>query len=348
MVQTLLASEEKYRLIAEKTSDVIWLLDLTGKSLFVSPSVEHFTGYTVEEYLNQTISNRFAPESAAKAQSLLAQYVPRFEDEPEAFDINSVTVELEYRCKGGGTKWGELLVTPYCDENGSLVAIHGATRDITERKRAEKALRESEEKYRLLSENATDVIWTLDLATEKFTYLSPSVKVIRGYTAVEAMELPLSKTLLPESYQRAKAQIKASLLQEAQYGPTPDKLRLMEFEEYCKDGSTIHTEAKMKFTRNEAGQATGVIGITRDITERKRAEAERERLIVELQSALEQIKQLSGLLPICASCKKIRDDEGYWHEVTVYIREHSEVEFSHGICPECMERLYPELFGQPK
>lgn len=66
----------------------------------------------------------------------------------------------------------------------------------------------------------------------------------------------------------------------------------------------------------------------------------------ELQAALARVKLLSGLLPICASCKKIRDDEGYWHQVEVYIREHSEADFSHGVCPECMERLYPEIYQE--
>jgi PAS domain S-box-containing protein len=270
--KALRASEEKYRLIAEKTSDVIWLLDLAGKSLFVSPSVEHFTGYTVDEYLKQTIESRFTPESAGKAKELFERHVRQFQDNPEHPDDYRVAVELEYKCKNGGTKWGELLVTPYFDEKGGFMAIHGVTRDITERKMAEEALRESEEKYRLLSENVTDVIWTLDLAAERFTYFSPSVQVMRGYTPAEALEIPLDKTLLPESYQRAKAQIEESLLREAQYGITPDHLRLMEFQEYCKDGSTIYTEAKVKFMQDKDRQAIGVIGITRDITERKVAE----------------------------------------------------------------------------
>jgi uncharacterized protein len=209
----------------------------------------------------------------------------------------------------------------------------------------EKALKESEEKYRLLSENATDVIWTLDLATGRFTYFSPSVQIMRGYTPEEALEIPLEKTLLPESYQRAVTQIKESLGREELQGITPNRLRLMEFEEYCKDGSTIHTEAKVKFTRDKNGRPTGVIGISRDITERKRSEAERERLIVELQTALGYVKRLSGLLPICASCKKIRDDGGYWHDVAAYIHDHSEADFSHGICPDCMAKLYPEYSG---
>lgn len=79
------------------------------------------------------------------------------------------------------------------------------------------------------------------------------------------------------------------------------------------------------------------------VTERVRARQERERLIDELQQALTTVKQLSGLLPICASCKRIRDDEGNWQPVEVYVRDHSEAEFSHSLCPECMARLYPDM-----
>jgi two-component system cell cycle sensor histidine kinase/response regulator CckA len=78
--------------------------------------------------------------------------------------------------------------------------------------------------------------------------------------------------------------------------------------------------------------------------ERKRAEAEREKLIKELQDAIARINKLNGLLPICAHCKKIRDDKGYWNQIESYIREHSEAEFSHGICPDCAQELYPEFF----
>lgn len=83
-----------------------------------------------------------------------------------------------------------------------------------------------------------------------------------------------------------------------------------------------------------------------DITDRKLAEVEREKVINDLQDALAKVKLLSGFLPICASCKKIRDDQGYWQQIEAYIRDHSEVEFSHGICPECAKRLYPEMFEQ--
>ena len=82
--------------------------------------------------------------------------------------------------------------------------------------------------------------------------------------------------------------------------------------------------------------------IFRDITERKKKEEERERLIQELQGALSQIKTLSGLLPICAWCKKIRNDAGYWDSVEKYIEKHSQVEFTHSICPECRTKYFPE------
>jgi PAS domain S-box-containing protein len=86
-------------------------------------------------------------------------------------------------------------------------------------------------------------------------------------------------------------------------------------------------------------------GIIRDITERKRVEEQKEKLIRELQDALAKVKTLTGLLPICASCKKVRDDKGYWTQLEAYIRDHSEAEFSHGICPECMKKLYPDFAG---
>ena len=79
------------------------------------------------------------------------------------------------------------------------------------------------------------------------------------------------------------------------------------------------------------------------IAERHRIEAEREVVIQRLQEALAKVRLLSGLLPICAHCKKIRDDKGYWNQIEVYIRQHSEADFTHSICPECLARIYPDL-----
>lgn len=89
-----------------------------------------------------------------------------------------------------------------------------------------------------------------------------------------------------------------------------------------------------------------ILSTINDITRRKHAEEEREKLVVELREALSQIKTLSGLLPICASCKKIRNDMGRWEQIEVYIRDRSDADFSHGICPECEKRLYPDLYDK--
>ena len=79
------------------------------------------------------------------------------------------------------------------------------------------------------------------------------------------------------------------------------------------------------------------------LTQRKAVEEKKEKVIREREEALAQIKILRGFLPICASCKKIRDDKGYWNQIESYIRKHSEAQFSHSICPECAAKLYPEL-----
>ena len=84
--------------------------------------------------------------------------------------------------------------------------------------------------------------------------------------------------------------------------------------------------------------------IVRDVTQRKQNEKKQQELILELNEALAKVKTLSGLLPICAWCKKIRDDSGEWEQMEVYIRDRSEANFSHSICPECTKQLYPEIY----
>ncbi|MFH1136493.1 MAG: hypothetical protein V1816_10475, partial [Pseudomonadota bacterium] len=92
------------------------------------------------------------------------------------------------------------------------------------------------------------------------------------------------------------------------------------------------------------GAAVGFRGVARDATARITAKREREKLIEDLRQALAQVKTLSGFLPICSNCKKIRDDEGYWKQVEQYVEEHSSAQFSHGICPDCARLLYPDIF----
>ncbi|MBC7235900.1 MAG: PAS domain-containing protein [Chloroflexi bacterium] len=103
-----------------------------------------------------------------------------------------------------------------------------------------------------------------------------------------------------------------------------------------------HYELRTITLREADGTHSGHLVVLRDITERKQMEHAQERLIGELQEALAQIRTLRGLLPICAHCHRIRDDQGYWHRVEEYIERHSEAHFTHGICPQCMKELYPQ------
>jgi YesN/AraC family two-component response regulator len=102
----------------------------------------------------------------------------------------------------------------------------------------------------------------------------------------------------------------------------------------------------------DAGKLSGALEKCEEIIEYRRAHkrylAEREQLIGELQEALAKVKLLSGMLPICASCKKIRDDQGYWKQIEVYIQSHSEAEFTHGICPDCAQRFYGKYMKEEK
>lgn len=96
----------------------------------------------------------------------------------------------------------------------------------------------------------------------------------------------------------------------------------------------------------EDGHLARVWSVQRDVTETRQAAMERERLITQLQRALAEVKNLSGLLPICANCKKVRDDQGYWTQVEAYITQRTDVSFSHGICPDCARQLYPDYFSK--
>lgn len=106
-------------------------------------------------------------------------------------------------------------------------------------------------------------------------------------------------------------------------------------------GFVSNIRRRLRVQKEEIQKAHEEIKI--EMEERKRAQIEKDNLIVELKDALRKVKTLSGLLPICASCKKIRDDNGYWNQIESYIKTHSEADFSHSICPDCAKRIYPDF-----
>jgi PAS domain S-box-containing protein len=162
------------------------------------------------------------------------------------------------------TGWRENFV--YKLQSGAIVAIYD---DITERKQTEEELKKSEEKYRLLTDTITDNIWILDLDTLKFTYSNPSIVSITGYSAKEVMGLGLQDVLTPSSMTLA-ARLLSEELSVDRRNTAPSTSATMEFEQYHKDGSTVWTEVSVRFLSDKQGRRTSILGVTRDIRERKR------------------------------------------------------------------------------
>jgi len=157
-------------------------------------------------------------------------------------------------------------------------------------------VKESEKNFRLLADNVKDVIWILDISSLHFSYVSPSVESMQGYTPDELIKLTLSDILPPESFKSAMDVITEELMREKTLSADPLRSRTLELEEYCKDGSTIWIEVTASFLRDNHGEVMGILGISRDISERKHAEKVRKKLEKKLQQAqkMEAIGTLAG------------------------------------------------------
>ncbi|MBF0530839.1 MAG: PAS domain S-box protein [Deltaproteobacteria bacterium] len=204
----------------------------------------------------------------------------------------------------------------------------------------EEKFQAQEKKLGLLSKNMVDAIWVLDPETMKYTYISHSVKQLRGYSEQESMTLHLKDQLTPDSFQKVMHMLVEAL---TEYKTNKDVKRVLELEMYHKRGHTVWVEITAQLASEKDGRIK-IFGVTRNISERKFFEQERENLIQQLAQALEEQKRLQkenkilqGLLPICMECKKIRDEEGNWWQLEEYIASRADVTFSHTYCPECKE-----------
>ncbi len=202
----------------------------------------------------------------------------------------------------------------------------------------ESASRRAAERYRIIADNTYD--WEFWLGPDaQFIYSSPSCERISGYLAEEFEADPtlFYRMIHPDDLARVSEHMNRRKFEAG--------LAEIEFRIVRRDGAVRWIALAFQPVYDGSSRFLGTRGSNRDVTERKLAEAEREKLIGELRSALSRVKLLSGLIPICACCKKIRDDKGYWNQIETYIRDHSEADFSHGICPECARKEYPELFA---
>jgi PAS domain S-box-containing protein len=198
---------------------------------------------------------------------------------------------------------------------------------------AEQALQESEARYRAIVSDQTEVVSRFGV-DGIFTFVNDAVTNNFGIKKEDIIGTSFYNFLSPDEAQKLKSELSQLTIE------TPLQMNVNPI--HLASGEILWYEWANRAIFDHNGKIVEFQGVGRNVTDRVLAEQEKEKLINELQTAIEQVKTLSGLLPICANCKKIRDDEGYWQQVDVYIRDHTEVEFTHGICPPCLDTLYPK------
>jgi PAS domain S-box-containing protein len=273
----LIDSELQYRRLFETASDGIVLLEKgEGKITHANPAAEKLLGHTEKESLGNKLQDIGVSLDLDDFQTTMQ-------------NLNKTGI-INYRNVKVETKSGKHIDTEiYLVDRAKLVQCN--IRDITERKLAKKALRESEAKYRWLLDNMADVITVMDMNL-RFTYVSPSIMRMRGYTAEEATAQTFEQVMTPESLQIIAKVFEEEMQLEASGTADPGRSRILDLDEYRKDGSIVCMENHLSFLRDEAQKAVGIISLTRDITERKRAEEEIVRTNTFLDSIIENIPDM--------------------------------------------------------
>ena len=198
-------------------------------------------------------------------------------------------------------------------------------------------LETEQERYKTVTEFSNDWVYWLDQNGD-IRYVSPAFQTLTGYTPAEfATFQEIFDTLIhPADREEFQRHHQSALQGQSTSG--------IEFRIVTKEGEEKWISHVCKAISDSSGTFLGVRAANNDITERKQIEREREQVIKDLQDALAKVRTLDGLLPICANCKKIRDDTGYWNRLEKYIQDRSDAEFSHSICPDCAYQLYGETF----
>lgn len=195
--------------------------------------------------------------------------------------------------------WLRTSKIPLLDAKKNIIGVMGTYEDITEEKQAQDTIRQSEEQYRLVTENVSDVIWTMDLNL-RFTYFSPSNEKLIGYTAEKALNLSLDELLTPESLELALQTFSAEIQLENSETKDISRYVTLELDEIRTDGTIVPVEVRMCFLRDAHQNPIGILGITRDITERKRQE-------ISLKKSEEKFIKAFKSSPIAIAINRISD-----------------------------------------
>lgn len=277
----LTMSEEKFRKVFYTSPDAVSISRLEdGMFVSINPGFTRLTGYTEDETIGRTAPACNIWDNAEDRQRLIAALTR---------DGSATNLEAAFRIKGGTIRYG-LMSASVIDLNG-VPHIMNITRDITDRKEAQDALRESENKYRILADNANDVIFVLDMDL-KYTYISPSVKFLRGYNPEEVVTQSVLETLTPASRQHARETL-AEVMEREKAGKR-ELSRTLQLETTKKDGTLVTTEVKLSFIRDEHQEPVGILGVTRDISERIEAEERLKDTLKLLRKAVGATIQVMG------------------------------------------------------
>ncbi|MGV7928197.1 MAG: PAS domain S-box protein [Spirochaetota bacterium] len=279
--EALRESERKYRQLFTHAPAGIYEVDFTtGKFLRVNSLICEYTGYTEEELLSMSSLDILTEESQR-------HFLERLEKMGRG---ESLPPDPEYCIKNrnGSTRWVQIN-NEFKYTDGRITGATVVAHDISERKRAEDALRESEERYALIANNVADTITIMDLDLN-VVYASPSIERLRGFTVDEVIAQKIDQVLTPESLEIAAAVLREEL--ERENDPVVDRgrTRSLELEEYHRDGSTIWVGNSISFIRDEEGRPLRILIVSRDITERKRAEKALEEALVENRTLLHELR----------------------------------------------------------
>ncbi|NUN69675.1 MAG: PAS domain S-box protein [Bacteroidetes bacterium] len=329
--EELQSSEEMFRRLFDESADPILLLDRDRFTRCNAATVA-LLGYGSEQEFLQKEPYELSPEYQPDGMLSSVKSVQMME---QAVRDGYHRFEWTHLKSDGSELFVEVMLTPVVLKGKQY--LYTIWRDIGDRKRAEQALRESVEHFRAVTQSANEAIITTDAAGTVLNWNNGAVKIF-GYTEQEILGRSL-KAIIPE---------------ELLARHTEGMNRVVRSKERRLVGATVELTGRRKngeifpleisIAEWEAASGTHFTGIIRDVTARKLIEADREQLIADLQNALEEVKTLSGIVPICANCKKIRDDKGYWEQVDHYVSKHTDAQFSHSICPDCTKELYPEQY----